>query len=241
MGSPIRPQKNPVTLTWLVLMGLGFVLGWLPASGFLSLAAFAPGQSGILSIVLYAFAEQAFLGVVLGGLWLAFMLGPQEAEQGWVWALVMSVAAVLAFPLVAFGLSLFTRVPNLVGAALPLAALTMAWCAANSEAVIRLFMVFPVKGKWLAVFEVGLVFFGFGASNPVVGIGLVLPLAFFWFAGTGAIKLPRKGLADRKFEQRKDNEFRRYQEDVRRRATDREEKERLRRLFESSLEDDDEK
>lgn len=125
---------------------------------------------------------------------------------------------------------------------LPLSGITMAWCGANSEAEIRLFLVFPIKGKWLALFEVGLVFFAFGYPHWIQGIAFVLPLALFWFLGTGKIPLPvgRRFFVPKAPLKKTEREFDKYRDEIHRRATEREEKERLRKLFESSLIDDPE-
>ena len=131
--------------------------------------------------------------------------------------------------------------PTLAGPILPVAAMTMVWCAANAEAIIRLFMVFPVKGKYLALFEVGVVFFMFGMPNPIRGLFIVAPLALFWFVGTGKVRLPLdKTKPEPRFLKKQEREFDRYRDDIHRRSKEREEQQKLRKLFESSLIDDPE-
>ena len=119
------------------------------------------------------------------------------------------------------------------------------WCVVNPTAQIMLFAIVPIPTavlKWICL--TGIVIEN-GWGNPIVGVFAALPILVAWLYATNRIPgmsfgaVPSVGEA--KVKKQDDREFRRYMDDVKSREKDRAEKERLRKLFESSLEDDDKK
>lgn len=128
---------------------------------------------------------------------------------------------------------------------LPMEVIVFTWCLRNPAAQIMLMFVIPVPTRvlmWLCV--AGLVIES-GWGNPPIGLFAALPILVAWHYATNRIpgltfgNLP--SVSDAKAKKKDDREFQRFREDVRSREIERSEKERLRKLFESSLDDDDEK
>lgn len=126
---------------------------------------------------------------------------------------------------------------------LPLEVVVFTWCLVNPAAQIMLFMVIPMPTRvlmWLCVAGVAI---EHGWSNPPVGLVTAVPLLAVWAYATNRIPFMTFGyvpdLTSRKVEKRQSKEFDRYRDDVKRREQERAEKDRLRRLFESSLSEDD--
>ena len=124
---------------------------------------------------------------------------------------------------------------------IPIGALTVAWGVRNQTACVRLWAIIPITGKWIAILEAFLVLFVMGESAPLVGVFALVPLGVAWaYAANGIPGLsfgpttPRVSRAAKANERRDQS----YYDDVFRRAKEREERERLRKLFEDSLEDD---
>lgn len=117
------------------------------------------------------------------------------------------------------------------------------WCLVNPAAQIMLMFVIPVPTKVLMWLCVAGIVIEYGWSNPPVGFVTALPLLFAWPYATNRIPWLRFGdipdLTSRKVEKQKDESFGRFMDDVKRREHERAEKERLRKLFESSLSDED--
>jgi hypothetical protein len=124
-----------------------------------------------------------------------------------------------------------------VGAWTAVAALTIIWGTRNPDAPLRLMFVLPITGKYLAWLAAALVLFGTTpAMAPFAAVPLALAYAF------AANKLPfatysRGGYATKPSRQETMRD-KRYYEEVRHREKEREERERLRKLFEGSLTDD---
>lgn len=229
---PFDPRRTPVTVGFIAALAVGFLVSFFLRD--------AVPSAPPLSFLTYPFIGNSFYGLVFGGLWVWFTLGSLERGHGWTWAATLLAAAILVFPILALALAFGGRGVNLFGALLPIAAITMVWCAENAEAEIRLMGVLPVKGKWLALIEAGAVLFGFGAVNLVAGAVFTLALGGFWLVGQGRIPIPSLPRRVKPAETKQDREFDRYRDEIYRREKEREEKERLRKLFESSLRDDPE-
>lgn len=237
MGSaPFDVRRVPVTVGFLALLVLGFLATVFSPQ--LALPFVFQAGSAPLSWITYPFVANGVTGVIFGGLWVWFTLGSLEPVRGWQWTASLTAAAIVIFPVLGFGLIAAAQRVVIGGAVLPIAALTMTWCALNAEAEVRLFGIIPLKGKWLALIEVALVLFGFGAGGVVAGVAFALALGPFWLIGQGKIPLPGSVRRNTRTETKQEREFDRFRDEIYRREKEREEKERLRKLFEASLHDD---
>lgn len=133
--------------------------------------------------------------------------------------------------------------PLLAGVSLPLAALTVIWAMRNPEHTILLMMIVPVKAKYLAVITAVVTLFTAGGPSPLMGVFALLPLLLGFLYATNRIPGLRFGTtpADSVQKKKSNEEFRRFQDEVRKKEKEREERERLRKLFEASLIDDKDK
>lgn len=178
-------------------------------------------------------------------MWMFWVGASLEKEMG------SRTYLVLWFILVAFsgivmwlGMLVLKLNTALAGPYLPAEALSIIWCARNQTAQIRLWGILPLTGKWLAVLLAALTFFSFGTGVPLFGVVALIPLALSWFYGLR--RLPQLDLSGARREtevqttrggQVTYNEA--YFDDVKRREKERDERERLRKLFEGSMSDDD--
>lgn len=236
-GGSFNPRNTPVTVGLIATLAVGFLVTLAVRSESL---VFVGLGSALPAWVLYPLVGNSFIGLVFGLMWLWFTLEPLERKHGWVWALTLTGAAILVFPVVGAVLSAVGRPMVLMSAFLPTTAITMVWCAENAETEIRLFGILPLKAKWLALIDVGAVVFGAGLGQMVSGVAFALVLGIFWLVGQGRIPLPSGFRRKMGAETKRDREFDRYRDEIYRREKEREEKERLRKLFESSLRDDPE-
>jgi hypothetical protein len=240
-------------VAWGVWVVVGIVLvpflaAWLGAGPFLMEAfSLVPGRvaSAPWTVFTYPFADSgnggAFIFILFSALWAYWVCTPIEKETGSPLLLMLLGIFILTGGL-ALSLGAFlggaTRIYS--GAYLPLAALTVLWAARNPNATVLLMMVIPVQAKWIGVISAAAVLFGIGTASPLVGVAALLPLALAAAYGLNRIPGVKFGesLADRKKGKAKDRQFNRFMDDVKKREKEREERERLRRLFESSLKDD---
>ncbi len=155
---------------------------------------------------------------------------------------VMTLLGGLGYTLGAaiFGQSMFPPSLNL-----PTEVVVFTWCLLNPSAQIKLMFVLPVPTRvlmWLCV--AGIVIEN-GWSNPPVGFFAALPIPLAWLYVTNRVPGLKFGavasVGEVKAKRKNDQEFRDFMGKVKEREKDREEKERLRKLFESSLSDDDDK
>ncbi len=133
--------------------------------------------------------------------------------------------------------------PLLAGVYLPMAALTIIWAMRNPEHTILLMMIVPVKAKYLAVITAIVTLFTAGGPSPLMGVFALLPLLLAFLYATNRIPGLRYAATPVETGQKKktNQEFRRFQDEVRKKEKEREERDRLRKLFEASLIDDKDK
>jgi len=244
------PRRRPPTTTQVIVVvsSVCFLLSWMffssPVWG--EYLTFTGLNARVWTMVTYPFVFGGnFIGLLFSMFWLWFMGAAVEARMGRGGFLGLYLGSAAVFALLAGLFASSTgRETALTGPYLPLAAVTVVWGALNPEEIIRIYCVIPIKGKWLAAITAGMVLFGYGLGMPLYGLVMVLPLAFLWLYAKNSIP----GLAfatnpfmSRKVKQRENRQFNAFIDDVRTREKDREERERLRRLFESSLEDPDDK
>ena len=110
----------------------------------------------------------------------------------------------------------------------------MLWCARNQTTTIMLYGIIPLTGKWLAIIDVIIVILIYGNGYPLLGVFAAAPLVLAYLYALE--RLPGLGYQVTRQEvqatraQARYNES--YYEEVRKREQEREERERLRKLFE---------
>jgi hypothetical protein len=127
------------------------------------------------------------------------------------------------------------------GAYLPVSAVTMLWCARNQTTTIMLYGIIPLTGKWLAIVDLVIILLLYGNGNPLLGAIACVPLVLAYlyglekFPGLSYRGVPKAVHATRAQSRYKEEYF----DEVKDRERERQERERLRKLFEGSLNDDE--
>lgn len=245
--SDLLRSGRAATYSLIGLLGVAYVLAWLTKA-----PVFGPGMafdgnwSHPWTAITYPFAS---LGIgsnlfweLLLLMWLYWIgtdleraIGAAKLFAFFFGATVLGAACVN----LAWLLTNHINYP-LAGSIIPIGALTVAWGTRNPTACVRLWMVIPITGKWIAILEVGLVLFAVGDGNPAAGVFALVPLALAWaFAGGrlpgfSSVRRSQTPPSAKATERMSDS----YYDDVRRREKDRAERERLRKLFEDSINED---
>lgn len=240
----------PVTVGLLAVLVGTFLIAWL--GGGLQWLAYTTeaGMGRPWTLVTYPFystgAGQGFLFFVILCLWLWGIGGDLERRVGaqrylliWFGATVVGALAV-SLAAAIMGLSMVV----LAGTLIPLGAVTVAWGVSNPSAMIQLMFVLPITGKWLAWLTYGIVVFGVGSDTgaPAAGLFAAIPLALAHVYVLGrlpGLDFQQSGKAQRIRNAPRQDEG--YFDDVKRREKERAERERLRKLFEGSIQDDDDR
>ena len=250
-GKASSGNAAPVT-TGLVIAIVGiFLLAWtqiIPKG----LAVYYLGFNSALvaqkpwSLLTFPFASAGTSDEVIGILflcwWLWFVGGAVERDLGpgrflTVWAVISVLCALCVW----LGAVVLQLPGSSAGAWTCVAGLTVMWGTRNPSTTILLMFIIPISGKWLAWLSAALVFFQTEPHQLAPFAAFPLLLAYLFAAN----KLPvtysrhdRRYIASAKKTDRYD---RKYYEEVRKREQERAERERLRKLFESSVNDDDKK
>lgn len=245
-GGAARSNAAPVT-TGIVAAIVGvFVLAWakiIPAGAILSMT-FETSQAFAKpwAMLTYPFVTGAFsgpIGVLFLCLWLWGIGGSVERDLGPAkYLIVWCVISVLCALCVLLG-SIILHVPGAsTGAWTCVSAVTVIWGTRNPTATLMLMFILPITGKWLAWLSAALVFFQTTPPELAPFAALPLLLAYSFAANKLPLAYSRHDVRFVKSAKKTERYDKKYYEEVRRREQDREERERLRKLFESSMEED---
>lgn len=128
---------------------------------------------------------------------------------------------------------------------LPVAAVTVCWCYVNPQGQIMLYGMIPINSRVLAIITAITLILVHGSRHPIIGFASALHLIPVAIFAAGKISLPSikrtPKMEDRAYLKKSERMDKSYYDDVKKRETEREEKERLRKMFESSLNDDESK
>ena len=244
----------PVTVTLVGALALSFLIAWFSRQSWMGPdLMFIPSEAlgRIWTFLTYPWASwgdgTGFIGLLFGCLWLWGIGAAVERDLGPQRYLVLWVVSTLLGSLGFFAGSFLvgaTPTPVLFGALVPVACVSVVWGTRNPTLPVTLMFVLPIQGRWIAWISAALVFFS--TNNPAIAPFAAISCLVAW--AFAAEKLPfwpysphrrtgttRTGKQESKRDQ---EEFERYIDQVRDREKDREERERLRKLFESSLDDD---
>lgn len=231
-------------MTAIVLVAMGFFACWLTIGDgvlvrLLSLVAQAPQPWQFLTyFIAFIPSSSAFIGTIFSALWL-YMIGQTvEPSVGTrKYALIVLGLILLGSVMYWLGCQIAGYPGFLAGPYLPVAYLSVIWAALNPNSPVRFMFFIPLTAKILALIVGGMVLFGYGSQSPLVGVITALPMVGLWF-GADMILGSRKVAGRTRAEQRKEQkEFNQFIDKVRDREKEREERERLRKLFEDSLDD----
>lgn len=186
----------------------------------------------------FAYPMGSILSALFGILWLVGVGGSVERELGrnrfFAFWLVMTL---LGSIMVWIGSMLMNKPGVLFTAWMPISAVTVAWGTRNPNAQVTFMFVLPLTGKWMAWLSAILVFFG---TNPYLAPFAASPLLLAHLFAANKLPFAPWSGASRidAWEKKRDKRLLDLVDDSMERKKDREERERLRKLFEGSLSDD---
>lgn len=232
-----RRQSSPVALGLVASLVAFALLGWLTQGRAIEPLAFT-GSGPLWALITYPWyysqlgSPLGLIFTILLVMWLVQFGGAMEREMGSMRFGVFWLVSTLVFGLIALALGI-----PLDGPMLPGAALVVVWGARNRGASILLWGILPLSGLLLAALIAASVVFTYGARNPLYGVLMGLPLGLVWLFGleklpiavTGGPKAKKAKLTVVKGGTKYDDK---YYESVKNREIEREEQERLRKLFE---------
>jgi len=244
-----RPSINvpiSVNIGFIALLVIGFLAVWLMQDR--GLAVILHFQSTELSrhpwtILTYPFDGLAGpIGILFASLWMINIGTHVENDLGPLkYALVLLAFVALCPLFIVMGGAIMSKPGAMSGPWPVVEAVTIMWATQAPTAEVRLFGILPIQARYLAWFGAALIFF---SAHPLVAPFLLIPLGLLWAFAANKLPIaygrPRANTPTAKYRKHwkeDDNYF----SDVKRREKEREERERLRKLFEGSLQDDDNK
>ena len=235
-----RSQTSPVSVAICILMVVGAILGtFAPSFTIENLAFDGHLFPKVWTLFTYPYIGYVTLFLVFGILWIFWIGSAVERDLGskkflivWLFASVVGI-----LPLV------FLK-EQVIGMVVPGAILVTIWGTRYPNQVVMVFMIIPVSAKWIATAAVLGVFamYAEGTTHSLNGLAAIAGciVAFSYARNI----LPRTTYGKGSMNQRNNPQSRaakvykqEYYDEVHRREKEREEKERLRKLFEGSLED----
>ncbi|MBX3115283.1 MAG: rhomboid family intramembrane serine protease [Fimbriimonadaceae bacterium] len=247
--SPRKSSATPATFGLIIACTVGFLLCWIP-----QLAAFlipnlglSLGSFKIWQPLTYPFVHYGiggyFISFIFDMLWLFWFGGILERRFGQRPLITVFFAATLlhaAFLFIA-GPIAGAEEALLLTAELPIAFIVVTVCG-NQPRTEICFWGIPVKFAWIAIIKAAWVVLSLGTGNPLFGLIIGIPLLGAWFYGANKIPGLTFGVSPvetRKQKKKENREFDEFMSKVRSKEKDRAEQERLRKLFEGSIADDD--
>lgn len=236
---------RPVTVVVIAAIAACYVLAWFTKSEFFRAELAFQTLSKPWTSLTYPFASfgdgSDFIGTIFELYWLYIIGGEVENSVGGARYSIFLLAATLLGGLgVAIGSGLAGASHfGLEGPLLPIGAVTAAWASRNPKATVRLWAVIPITAMWLAWIYAGIILFELGNRAPIIGVFALLPLGAAWLFATNRIPgvYYSSALADKNSAKARCKE-QVFRAEVDRRKIDRDERERLRKLFEGSISDE---
>lgn len=240
-------RRAPVTFVLVAAMIIVHIAVWiqtpLPWESLLQISG-SYGMGSPLAWVLHILSPTSQLPwVLLFWVWLAMVGSSVESDLGsarYTRVLAILTLALPILPVVVGSLTLGTYFSG--GYAL-MAALTLMWAARRPNATIMLLGIIPTPAWFIAVFVAAAAIVGAGGPHPIVGAALIPGFVAAWMWAADRTPIPYRVAVRTKAEQKAAKkaaaEHKAFLDDVMDRQKEREERERLRNLFEGSLRDDD--
>lgn len=223
---------RPFTASTIVLLVVFFlVLGYTPSLG--PHFVFDPKTvvNSPWTLVTYPLGGNGIVGTLFGVLWL-YMIGNRVERD--VYSLRYAIATavfVLIVPLTLWGCSAAFGVPvQSQGIWLLMSAVTVAWGTRDPDEVIKLWMLVPVKAKWLAWASIALAFL---QNPPILAPFAAAPLILVWLFASNRLPFRYSGRAAA--QKMQDGRGRtvtiEFMDEIKKREKKRAEEERLKKLF----------
>ncbi len=239
-----RRVPYPATYGLIALLSLTFVIQWF-SQNFTMFEWMMLGTAELgkkpWSLVTYPFVQGgSFIWFLIQLLWLYSIGTFVERDLGVArMAIIWGIASLLGGLMFVLGHALSSSGGILAGALIPISTLTVLWASRYPTMETRMWGVLPVKAMWIGWIAAGVVLFDLG-KPPAVGVVCLIPLVLAWAFASGRLPITYGAgpLVKKKLGPRGRVYKEEYYDDVKRREKDREERERLRKLFEDSLGED---
>lgn len=238
----VRRQGSPVTIGFLASLLAMSLLLWFLRGGPIEALAFGGNLfRQPWAILTYPWAylplvrpfgiiEVLFLGLIL----IQFG-GSAERELG-SRKFGLFLLSMIAVPPLAVGLGalILGSSLTLAGPWLAVGGIIVAWATRNPNAPVMLWGIIPLLGKWIGVLVAAGTLFGYGFGNPALGVLACahLVLAYLFASNRiGGLRYSAPVSAPYKPSKAQLERERQMEADIARRKQEREERERLRKLF----------
>lgn len=232
-----------VSVGLIVAISIGFLLAYVKAIP-LSQVAFVPTDalSKPWTLLTYAFADVSFISHLFICLWIYSVGGIVEVDLGKVkYGLFWLGFTILSSLSIWLGSAVTSTVVPLISAHVPLTAFIVLWGTRYADSPASLLFI-PMKAKWLALIAVGIVFF---AMPPTLALFSLIPISLAFAIAMNFIpfipysKITFSSTSPTKTYKKHFKEGEEFYFDADKRRIEREERDRLRKLFESSVSDDE--
>ncbi|MBC8064496.1 MAG: hypothetical protein H7Y17_06685 [Chlorobia bacterium] len=254
-SSWFRRQAAPITIGIIASIVIFAFVWWFSATKGIEQVVLAPTwQAKPWTLLSYPWADTPFysgvrlLCFVFLCMWIFFTGGSIERDLGPTKYAVLWLAMILLPALFIVLLGPSVGIVAAAGMWLPEAGITLIWCVRNPTSQIMMYGIIPLSGKWLGWVTIAVTVLLSGFGSPLFGVisGLHLAVAWayasnripFWTYSMGGGTFGRAKLTDRPFLKKSEKLDKSYYDDVKKREKERDERERLRKMFESSANDD---
>ena len=181
----MRRSQIPVTLSLIAVCALLFLIDFF-SRHMLALSPYFDFKTpfltplALISMFAYPLLNPDFLTVVFASLWLFWVGGSLERSWGSARFALFFFGITAASGIgVYFGSLLMHEEGSFLrgGLWLPVTSLTVAWATINPLQTVMLYGIVPIQARWIALFEVGVIYFVYYEGESVLGL----------FALTGAL------------------------------------------------------
>ncbi len=173
----VRKSRTPATFSLIAVCVLLFLVDFFTQQALAKTIFFrfgTPIENPIqfVGLVTYPFLCPDFITLAFACLWLGSIGGSLERSWGSAKYLLFFLAMT---PISGLGLLIGSAVAKepayLLGALwLPVTSITVAWATINPLVTISIYGIIPVQARWVAVFEVGVIYFVYYEGHAVVGL-----------------------------------------------------------------------
>jgi hypothetical protein len=248
LQSRLRKTGAPATFILIGVLLVTFVVSWLTRGAYIESFAFVSTFVPPWGILTFPFASSGdgqalFFFLIL--LWWFYWVGTSMEREVGSAKLVgfFFASSILAALFLLLGGVLTHRLIAEFGPALAISALTVAWGARNPKGTILLYGIIPLTGQILMWLTIALDLFGYGSryGTPLMGVFACIHLGVAYMFAKGMLPgMPYAApSASSKVLKAQEKRHNNYYDDVRKREQERADRERLRKLFEGSLQDDE--
>jgi membrane associated rhomboid family serine protease len=199
VGDFLRRSQTPATFALIAVCAVLFLAdfftrGALAGTGYFTFFAPIILPQQIISLFAYPFLNQSFISLAFASLWLYGIGGSLERSWGSVKYLFFFIAVTAASGLgLEFGCLLLHQGADLRGGLwLPVTSVTVAWATLNPYVSVMAYGLVPIQARWIAVFEVGVIYFVYYQGLAILGLFVLTGslLAFLvvrlgWMNGSG--------------------------------------------------------